>query len=496
MSLPQEHFTETKKLSQSLTTDTLSNWLLNYGYYPENYVLPPCFKVSNYKLNKNLYFKVSSKKYEPIIDQPITISFPKSLLTVRTYGIINPKIYHDLVFLVSQNWESINSVLFNSDLRIYSYSYPIPVIKNKLNNLSDLRSGRLIYEFLEMAENDLVSEAYRYNYLIKTDISNFYPSVYTHSLTWAIHSKELIRDNNRRNYDLYGNCIDKLVQNANDGCTNGLAIGSALSDLLAELLLASIDCKSSIDLKNIDFIAVRFKDDYRILCHSKEDANSILHVLQQNLSEANLVLNEKKTFICDLPEGLYREWNIDYKKIFLKKKYFLSFKYFESVLLMVLEIDKKYPGTGVIDRFLSDITSKNGKIKISLRKKERIKFISLLLLLKTKRPKIFPRILALVEQLYLFSNDSDLRDFIKNTFLELLKDKVSSQDEDEYELIWLLYFSRRVLHDTNTYGSFTNNFIESVNRNKQIFYKDFEDADFFYNIDDIEKPLYHYLKVF
>ena len=49
----------------------------------------------------------------------------------------------------------------------------------------------MIYEFLEMAENDLVAEAYNYKYILKTDIKNFYPSIYTHSIAWALHTKEL-----------------------------------------------------------------------------------------------------------------------------------------------------------------------------------------------------------------------------------------------------------------------------------------------------------------
>jgi hypothetical protein len=499
MNLPKKHFLETQKLSLALSRDILSNWLLNYGYYPENYVLPPCFSINSFTLLTEPYFTISKNKYDPLLDQPITISFPKSLLTVRTYGIINPKIYHDLTHLITNNWKAVNEILFSEDLKIYSYSFPIPVIKNKLNNLSDLRSGRLIYEFLEMAENDLVSEAYKYRYLIKSDISNFYPSIYTHSLSWAIHTKEEIRKpGNRHNYTYFGNCIDKLVQNANDGCTNGLSIGSALSDLISEILLTSIDVKSSKMLteQEIDFIAVRFKDDYRILCKSKEDASNILHVLQQNLLEANLVLNEKKTFICDLPEGLYREWTSEYKKVSIKQKGRFPFKIFEETLLAVLEIDKAIPGTGVIDRFLSDITTKEGKLRVLFTKKEKRKFISLLLLLKTRRPKVFPKILALMEQLYISTKEVDLQDFIKEIVNDLLVQKIKSQEDDEYEIIWLLYFRKKVLDIDEILPPFKNPFIESVNQNKQLFFQDFSDAPLFTDIYDIKKTIYHYLKIF
>ncbi|MCE2887486.1 MAG: RNA-directed DNA polymerase [Pseudanabaena sp.] len=77
-----------------------------------------------------------------------------------------------------------------------------------------------------MAENDVAAIAFRYKYLIKTDIKNFYPSIYTHSIPWALHDKAVIRQPNKRNdYEFIGNRLDKLFQNANDGCTNGIPIG-------------------------------------------------------------------------------------------------------------------------------------------------------------------------------------------------------------------------------------------------------------------------------
>ena len=62
----------------------------------------------------------------------------------------------------------------------------------------------MIYEFLEMAENDLVADAHRFNYFIETDIKNFYPAIYTHSLAWALHEKQPARDD-KFVFDLLGN---------------------------------------------------------------------------------------------------------------------------------------------------------------------------------------------------------------------------------------------------------------------------------------------------
>src|SRR5690606_8295749 len=55
--------------------------------------------------------------------------------------------------------------------------------------------------------------------------------------------------------------------NRTEVTTNGIAIGPAISDLISEIVLSSVDTDASkiIDAKNIDFIGVRFKDDYRFL---------------------------------------------------------------------------------------------------------------------------------------------------------------------------------------------------------------------------------------
>ena len=179
----------------------------------------------------------------------------------------------------------------------------------------------MIYEFIEMAENDLVAEAHKFKYIVKTDIKNFYPSIYTHSISWALHGKKDGRKD-RSTYALLGSKLDKLFQSANDGCTNGLPIGPAVSDLVSDLILAAVDRETSKELKkkSVEFIGVRFKDDYRFLCNSKTEAETIIKTLQAQLRQFNLNLNEGKSDIKELPEGLFRPWTSDYHKFSLRYK--------------------------------------------------------------------------------------------------------------------------------------------------------------------------------
>jgi hypothetical protein len=291
----------------------------------------------------------------------------------------------------------------------------------------------------------LVAEAYNYKYILKTDIKNFYPSIYTHSIAWAVHTKKTIRTKgNRSNYSRFlGLKLDKLIQYANDGCTNGIAIGPAISDLISEIVLSSVDTEASkiIDAKNIDFIGVRFKDDYRFLCQSKEDANFIIKTLQKQMALFNLTLNEGKSKVEELPEGLFREWTADYQPFSLRYLKKISYKRFENSLRGTLKVDKKFDGTGVVDRFLSELTSNDNELKFNFEDKDLLKAISLLLLLKEKRNKSFPQILGIIEKI-IQKNKGKKRVTAKisSVIENLLDEKLKNIEDNQYDLIWLIYF--------------------------------------------------------
>ena len=481
MSLPKKHNAETKGLLKKVPKAKISKWLLEEGYYPEQYVIPPCFRINKFELQDSPYFEVDNSgvqpKFEPDKCDLINVSFPKTQLTDRTFGIVAPKIYHDLVWYLMNEWDLVIKTLFKTQNRIYSYSFPIPVSKKNEGILGNLRAGRMIYEFLEMAENDLVAEAYNYKYILKTDIKNFYPSIYTHSIAWAIHTKKTIRTKgNRGNYSRFlGLKLDRLLQYANDGCTNGIAIGPAISDLISEIVLSTVDTGVSkiIDAESIDFIGVRFKDDYRFLCQSKEDANFIIKTLQKQMALFNLTLNEGKSKIEELPEGLFREWTADYHPFSLKNHKKISYKRFENSLRGTLKVDKKFEGTGVVDRFLSELTTSNNELKFDFKDRDLLKAISLLLLLKEKRNKSFPQILGIIEKIIELNNDKKMIKVKISSLIEnLLNEKLKKIDDNEYDLIWLIYFVKSLdLFPINFPKTIKSPLIKSLKSNNIEFFK-------------------------
>ncbi len=484
MTLPEKHFRETETLLRKIDKKKISQWLLEQGYYPEQYVVPPSFKVEKFDLLHAPFYPVKSEtdsggkvkyKFEPEKSELITVSFPKTQLTDRTFGIINPKIYHDIVWYLLDDWDSVLNHLFNADLKIYSYSLPIPVNNQNIGELGGLRAGRMIYEFLEMAESDLVAEGHNYKFLLKTDIKNFYPSVYTHSIAWALHTKKTIRaPGNRDDFSRFlGLKLDKLFQYANDGCTNGIPIGPAVSDLISEIILAAVDKQCSIELNGIEFIGVRFKDDYRFLCNSNQDAQKIIKTLQSQLRNFNLFLNEGKSEVRELPEGLFRQWTSEFQKCSLKYRRKIGYKRFTNSLLATLKIDQDFPDTGVIDRFLSELTTKKYDLKLKTVGKDTSKVFSLLLLLRQRRTKSFPQVLAIIEKI-IEKNKSDatVLSNIKSSIEKMLNEKWGNEIENQYDLIWLIYFVKSLDLFKIIYPKKINSpLVKSLKNNSIEFYK-------------------------
>jgi len=156
LSLVKKHFEETEKLLRNIPVSIISQWLLEQGYFPESNILPPTFRVKGFQLQDSLYNRDMNKLTRRKL---ISIAYPKTLLTSRNFSIQDPRNYHDIVFLLDKEWDKILNILFNKNLKIFSYSLPIPISKKDNGKLSKLRSGRMIYEWIKMAESDIIQDA-------------------------------------------------------------------------------------------------------------------------------------------------------------------------------------------------------------------------------------------------------------------------------------------------------------------------------------------------
>ncbi|TVR08007.1 MAG: RNA-directed DNA polymerase [Planctomycetota bacterium] len=442
---PQSHRQLTEDLARKLKRPDIFAWLGTTGFFPEPYVLPPNFCVSRHKPYKKKPYWNYKRSGPPKTSDIIQVHFPKTELTDRTFGIIDPELHCDIAYHLCRNWSAVLDCLFHRDNKVCSYSFPIPVDSKTPGKIGGLRSGRMIYEFIEMAENDLASLAYQYEVLVKTDIKNFYPSVYTHSIPWALHGKRTFRGKNKKNrYNTkkyFGNRLDKLFQYANDECTNGIPIGPVVSDLAAEIVLSAVDRHASSHLPK-GVIVVRFKDDYRILAKNTSDARNAVKAIQEALAEYNLELNDKKTASFTLPDGLFRQWVSMYHECNPRPKQYYQFKRFREVYLSVVNIDRSFEGCGVIDRFLADLCTKKNRIRAKLDRKTLPKVMSMLLLLARRRTKSFPKVLAIIESILRSPFGKQRKSEIAQHLDDYLVELAQNERQNRYLLIWVVYFMK------------------------------------------------------
>ena len=135
-------------------------------------------------------------------------------------------------------------------------------------------------------------------YVLHTDIAQFYPSIYTHSIPWVIHTKPVAKAS-PKDMTLIGNILDKEIQACQVGQTKGIAIGPDTSLGIAELLLSPLDERLKNDCNIVG--GCRFIDDIELTFRTLSDADKALTLIEGLLNELELQPNALKTHIKELP---------------------------------------------------------------------------------------------------------------------------------------------------------------------------------------------------
>lgn len=139
----------------------------------------------------------------------------------------------------------------------------------------------------------------KFSLLMKMDIQNFFPSIYTHSYSWLIANKVYDRKGLANENSIY-NIIDAFLQNINGSKTNGIVVGPEISRLLAEFLLTHLDEKIINALLNenlindVDYKIFRFVDDYFIFSNSVINEEKIYNCISKIFNDFHLKENHDK----------------------------------------------------------------------------------------------------------------------------------------------------------------------------------------------------------
>jgi hypothetical protein len=276
--------------------------LLTRGFFHDR-IIPPLSSLSLSGIIEEIFdsarkeMQKESRKRQR--SRLVRHSVPKLKHLRRHFGIPNPLNQAVLCLCIAEHWEELHAICKQS-----SVSLSVPTVSSK-RSLAAEHSRRA--EGVRRAQSSVGKR-----FMLKTDIATFYPSVYTHSIPWAIHGKDEARSPQASHW--YGNELDRWVQGTQDRQTGGIPIGPDTSFLIAEVIGSRIDVQLEKMLGQ-ELRGVRYIDDYHLYFSTRAEAEKALAYLHTVTQGFELQLNGLKTEIQDVPEPIEPPWKTDLRLI-------------------------------------------------------------------------------------------------------------------------------------------------------------------------------------
>jgi len=282
--------------------------LLDYGLFSEK--LTPIFTSRQFG---QWVRKKGINTYKSRSFSTIRYRLTRNNNAPRIIEIPHPIAYFRLCEEIKDNW----SELIQKFGEIDDYAERSMVIP-KPSNLNKRLVSMMSYDKRDDEKFLILDKSAGKKYLVHADIANCYPSIYSHSVSWALVGHQEAKDNSDDKTKWY-NKFDFAIRSMQRNETVGIAIGPDTSSLISELILSRVDK----ELEKYEYI--RFIDDYRCYVKSQEDADEFVRKLSKELERYHLRLNPKKTKIIELPTPIDADWVRslrEYSTKFLKKKKF------------------------------------------------------------------------------------------------------------------------------------------------------------------------------
>jgi hypothetical protein len=295
--------------------------ILEFGELKKNNTEEDVIKIVN-----QLFFDWSSSKY------PFEYEIVKTDTSTRQLALIHPSSQTAVVdfykkystLIVEQCQRSNVSLRYPSG---YASTYYIPQDKiNKENNkqvkvetkentfYQEYPSSYFTYAkfpFLKKFHQSrmLINLESKYSKMRKLDIANCFGNIYTHSISWALKPKSLVKKIilSGKPKGGFDSEFDNLMQKSNQNETNGILVGAEVSRIFAELILQKVDSDLKENIKSAglelgkDIQFYRYMDDYFLFFNKDNDANLFELNLSRKLREFKLTLNDSKKSELEKP---------------------------------------------------------------------------------------------------------------------------------------------------------------------------------------------------
>lgn len=419
--------------------------LLSKGYFPKE--LPPVFTTVDFGNNardlleeweSSKVFQVKlPKKFGKINGQrlrgkysylnvpkadPEILSKPKKLYERRNIHITHPIPQALLAREIADNWSTVQKWL-----ALQKYSEDEIVISDRHE-----RAIKGINFPIHRAKKGYLEATS--DWLVKTDISRFYPSIYTHSISWAAYGKERVKKSLNVYDGTLADRLDLLVRSCNRNQTIGIPIGPETSRILAEIISSRIDFdfskkQSGLSVDLID----RLQDDWAVGASSLEEAERILSVISECYREFGLEINGSKTSISHILASSQDNWKSEIAAFLSHRSGGLSKGRLEGFLSLCLRLQLENQSSPVLSYALAIIEGR----RFSSRDIEVLE--SFLLKAAAIAPISMDRICRIILNID-HSSGGLSKSRLVQRFVELTEKHF--ENGALYEVIWLLYTLR------------------------------------------------------
>lgn len=325
------------------------------------------------------YFKFNENAFEKVF---LTIPF-KFKITHKDNDYRELTVIHPInqLYLVGFYDKYKNTILYNTKLSRFSLRKPSKVSslkyykdntnKKKKSKNQDIeiiettdkeytslktffsyQNYSNIYEFYESYEYQRAEK--RFDNLMKFDVSRCFDSIYTHTLSWALSNKKIVKDNLGTNKDSFGGKFDKVMQQMNYNETNGIVIGPEFSRIFAELILQRIDKNVEKELHRKgykykeDYDIYRYVDDFFVFYNDDKIKSEILSLYKIKLQEYNLFFNDSKTKI--LPKPIITNITVAKEEIRKLIEHSMIFQFYDSKIKSQIGL-KYYTAKDIITNY-------------------------------------------------------------------------------------------------------------------------------------------------
>lgn len=284
--------------------DTLfdSSFLSRYGYYDiaikDKKVHSDSINLeNNYAQSESIYFKIFNMecfaKYQKENDlkrhfklkdpyhksvkstEPIYFSIPKNQDSRRQYKMPNLYSFMALNYFICDSKEEFINVFSNNKLSTSKFF-------NQLN--FDYKTTQEIKETL----------LYGGTKRLHLDLSNFYHTLYTHSIPWMIVGKEQAKKDKKSGF---ANHLDKFTTLCQYDETHGIPTGNLLSRIISELYMCYFDKQ----MEDRNFTYSRYVDDFIFPFSLETEKEEFLKEFNAICREHNLIINDAKTSVDIFP---------------------------------------------------------------------------------------------------------------------------------------------------------------------------------------------------